>query len=110
MRANRAFHGSRTQWILANGGVVQRVNADDDAFLLSALFAALGIVVSGGLYVNWYRFDDVDWFEWPDVDAVFGDIWYAGAEDVDLFDGSNDWIVSVGHSGVIRIIHLGRAD
>jgi hypothetical protein len=54
------------------------------------------------VYLNWYRFDDIDQIDLAALDQYFSDIWYPGSDDLDVFDDSTDWIVSIAHFGKIR--------
>ncbi len=36
----------------------------------------------------------------------FDDIWYPASDDIDLFDSTLDWILSVSHSGLIDLRRL----
>lgn len=55
------------------------------------------------IYVNWFCFDNIDEIAFDDFSTFFYDIWFPGADDIDLFDESYSWIVSIRHDGVIYI-------
>lgn len=38
------------------------------------------------VYINWYRYDQVDEMAFVDLDKCFADIWYPGPDDIDIFD------------------------
>lgn len=94
------------RWLSDAGHVIEGVNANDETFRLSALFGALGITPSTELYFNWHRFEEIYAFAWPGVGAVFDSLWYPSADDVDILDSTCAWVVCVGHSGVVRVVHL----
>ncbi len=74
----------------------------------------LETVRSGGLkcgetvYVNWYRFDDVDEISANDLSRCFHYIWYPSSDDIEIFDKSGSWVLAVDHGGHVRLIGLGE--
>lgn len=78
-------------------------NAAEDFALLPTL-AALGIAPLPELFLNWARFEEVDAFQTADVARYFDDLWYPVADDLDLFDASLSWVVSIRHDGVVSFI------
>ncbi|WBA43925.1 hypothetical protein [Hymenobacter canadensis] len=82
----------------------QEANAEQDFALLPTL-TALGIVPLPELFVNWARFEEVDAFQTADVARYFDALWYPVADDIDLFDASFNWLVSIRHDGVVSVIH-----
>ena len=83
--------------------LIENVNASRIGFSLLGLLKSKGIESSDVVYVNWYRFDDVDRFKLEDLSEYFDDIWYPGSDDIDIFDGSLSWVISVSHSGEIKM-------
>jgi hypothetical protein len=79
------------------------VNAQQE-FALRSLFPALGIAPQPELFLNWARFEEIDAFQTTDVAQYFNDLWYPGADDIDLFDASLSWIVSIRHDGVVSFL------
>ncbi len=73
-------------------------------FSLKRTLAALGVKPVGPLYVNWYKFDSVDLFNLDDFDKFFYDIWFEAADDVDLFDETLTWILSIRHDGCVSLL------
>jgi hypothetical protein len=88
---------------LAARQTYHQTNAAQD-FALLPMFMALGIAPLPQLFVNWGRFKEVDAFHTADIARYFDDLWYPGADDIDLFDASLDWLVSIRHDGVVSII------
>ena len=41
-----------------------------------------------------------------DTDSYFDDIWYPDADDIDVFDDTVTWILSVAHSGQNKLLKL----
>jgi len=81
--------------------VASRVGED---FGLDALLHACGIDPADVVYVNWYRYDNIDKLKCRDLDTHFFDIWYPDVDDIDVFDESLDWILSVRHDGYIKLL------
>lgn len=82
---------------------VDNFNANDEQnFNLKRMFQYLNRDCLK-VYVNWFRFDDIDEIAFDDFCTFFYDIWFPGVDDIDLFDESYSWIVSIRHDGVIYI-------
>jgi hypothetical protein len=78
-------------------------NAQEE-FALLPLFTALAITPQPELFINWANwatFEELDAFQTTDVAQYFSDLWYPGADDIDLFDASVDWVISIRHDGVV---------
>ena len=88
---------------LASRQTYHQANAEQE-FALLPTFTALGIAPLPELFVNWARFEEVDAFQTADVARYFGDLWYPVADDIDLFDASLSWLVSIRHDGVVSVI------
>ena len=82
------------------------INAGEDRFGLLALLSTLNIQPDEYVYINWYRYDDVDKIKIVDLDKYFDDIWYQGSDDIDIFDKSFSWILSIRHDGVLAILKI----
>lgn len=77
------------------------IQAGESAFSVGGLLSELGIKSREKVYLNWYRFDDIDQIGLADLDQYFSDIWYPGTDDLDIFDDSAGWIVSIAHHGKV---------
>lgn len=73
-------------------------------FDLNALLKACGIDAADVVYINWHRYDKIDRLKRCDLASHFYDIWYPDADDIDLFDDSFSWILSVRHDGYIKLL------
>ncbi|RST50971.1 hypothetical protein [Variovorax sp. DXTD-1] len=80
------------------------VNARDKEFKISKTLVAAGIAPSDHVYVNWYRLDDIDRLSLHDLDERLEDIWYPDSEDLDVFDDSLTWMLSIAHHGGVKLI------
>ena len=65
------------------------------------MFSKLGIKHQSHVFLNWYRFDNIDEIEVDGLNTYFADIWYPSTDDIDLFDNTFKWIVSIRHDGQI---------
>jgi len=57
--------------------------------------------------LNWYRFDKIDELRFVDLCEKFEDIWYPSSDDLDIFDRNMNWLISIEHSGSIRVLRIG---
>lgn len=83
---------------------IEDVNAREN-FSLKTVLNNLCIYPNSKIYVNWYHFDDVNMFNYDDFNIYFYDIWYESSDDIDIFDESIDWILSIRHDGSVSIIN-----
>ena len=70
---------------------------------LPALFETLSIHCLDSVYINWHscRDGDIDELFLSDLSTHFYDIWYPSSDDIDIFDASLRWVVSVRHDGCV---------
>ena len=78
-------------------------NAESDAFDLYATITSLDLRCSVILFVNWYRFDALDVVAASELSRRFSDIWYPSADDIEVFDSSCDWLLSIIHTGDVLL-------
>lgn len=67
-----------------------------------------GVEAGDRVYLNWYRFDDIDEIGVDELSRCFNDIWYPASDDVEVFDGTLSWVLSISHTGrmVLRRLHV----
>lgn len=87
-----------------NGIILSNFHAEKAGFSLSAVLESKNIIPQDKVFINWYRFDDIDQLYFEDLNRFFDNIWYPGPDDIDIFDESFLWMLSVSHCGVISII------
>lgn len=87
----------------ALGVVWTGFNAQDETFRVSKVLASAHIAVREHTYVNWYRYDDIDKIRFDDLDRSLVDLWYPGADDIDIFDDSLGWVLSISHRGSVKL-------
>ena len=85
---------------------LKEFDANDDEFLLSAVLSHLSIQPSENIYINWYRYDQIDKISYDDLNSCFGYIWYPAADDIDIFDSSFSWILTISHEGYIEFLKI----
>ena len=85
---------------------IGQIDIENLDFSLVDLLDKYGIRYSKHVYINWYVFDDVDEMSIQALNDYFYDIWYPGPDDIDIFDESFKWILSVQHDGEIRLLRL----
>ena len=82
---------------------VEGLNAGDENFDLENVTQTAGISVHDKVFVNWYHFDKIDTLAFKDLAVFLGYIWYPSSDDIDIFDSSFSWIVSITHQGEVYI-------
>jgi len=85
---------------------LNEVRADDTSFDLEKVLRSIGVTSSKDVFVNWKHFEIIDMIELRDLSNNFYDIWYPSSDDIDIFDSSLAWILSVNHEGAIRYLFL----
>jgi hypothetical protein len=75
-----------------------------DTFQLTEVLNNLSIEPLENIYINWHRFDNIDIVKIQDVNKYFFDIWFPSSDDIDIFDESLSWIISVRHDGNVSYL------
>lgn len=96
-------HLSLVEEILLYQKHIEDVNANDDFFCLDEVFRNIGIKTNEDVYLNWYQYDEIDRFKLNDLLEFFNVIWYPSSDDLDLFDDSLSWIISIRHDGQVFV-------
>ena len=80
---------------------VSDFNASNEAeFSLFELFKYLDIAPVN-VFINWDKFENIDEISFNDLDEYFYDLWFHSADNIDIFDETYRWLVSIRHDGVI---------
>ena len=90
-----------TKALRARSEPVPGLNAENGPFSLEAAFRAADIQPMPQLRLTWYRYDEIDEMAVSDVAAYFDDLWYPRADDLDIFDRSLGWILSINYYGEV---------
>jgi len=88
------------------GDICYGIISDDEGFNLKNVLSSLGVNYSKNVYINWYRYDDIDKMKIDDLANYFDDIWYLGSDDIDIFDESLTWIISITHFGQVKFLKI----
>lgn len=83
--------------------VISGADADADDFSFKSAVLQAGIEPSKRVLINWYRFDVIDEIALDDLTNYFDDIWYPSSDDIEIFDNSISWMISIGHSGEMTV-------
>lgn len=83
---------------------VVRLESDTTRLDLQKIFQSLKIESLKRVYINWYRFDDIDMMALLDLRLHLEDIWYPASDDIDIFDDTLKWILSITHYGIVRAV------
>ena len=81
-------------------------NAEDDAFHLQETVARVGIIPLKTVYVNWYRYDQIDEMYFEELAQYFDNIWYPSSDDIELFDSTCSWLIAISHNGDVLFTRL----
>ncbi len=90
----------------ATGTAHAEYGAVEDVLPLGQVLASTNLSRPETVYLNWYRFDDIDSLKTVDFESHFPDIWYPSADDLDVFDDSLEWVLTITHNGLMRLIVL----
>ena len=85
--------------LVATGTAHPEYGVVEDVLSLGQVLASTNLSRPESVYLNWHRFDDIDSLKTVDFEAYFPDIWYPSADDLDVFDDSLKWILTITHNG-----------
>lgn len=89
------------------GDISDGIGYDEENFDLKQALLSLGLgSYPEFVYINWYRYDDIDKIKLVDIVNNFEDILYPGVDDIDIFDDSLMWILSVSHGGRVKVLKM----
>lgn len=83
---------------------IEKINAQSEGFDFNELLSSLHTEKIESVYINWYRFDVIDKMKLIDFAKYFDDIWYPESDDVDIFDDSMSWFVSIHSNGAVSYL------
>lgn len=94
--------------LLNSAQPVEGVCAEDDNFSLASVFESLGLTPKNLVYINWDTWETIDRMSSADLVEFFDDIWYPGPDDIDIFDNTAAWMLTVDHHGYLHLIRFGE--
>lgn len=80
---------------------IDTINAKDDNVNIEEVFSNVDIAVLPNIYINWGDFDNIDCLKYNTFCNYFDDIWYPAIDDIEIFDETCDWFLSIKHYGLI---------
>lgn len=83
--------------------IMPNVNLEEHEIPLATIFLALSVEPKNYVYLEWGALQNIDRFDLNDLEKYFYDIWYPGADDIELFDETFKWIIFIRHFGSVSI-------
>lgn len=84
--------------------LIKESNANDPSFNLLNILQAQKIRPQPQVFINWCQYDQIDKIQLEDMVKYFSDIWYPASDDIDIFDYTFDWILSIDHGGILKLV------
>lgn len=84
----------------------ERELAVDSDFDLARELSISDVDISGNILINWYKFDRTDEMNLLDFSQNFEGIWYARADDIEIFDETFSWIGSIFYFSIFSFYRL----
>lgn len=75
----------------------------DEGFDICEVLREFAVHTREVIYLNWSMFDKIDQIDIYDFSNFFSNIWYPGVGDIDLFDETLFWMISIYHDGIIEL-------
>lgn len=88
------------------GEICEELKYDDDNFDLKKVLSSLEINWPEYVFINWYRYDNIDKMMLSGLASHFDDVWYPGVDDIDIFDETFTWVLSVTHYGQVKVLKI----
>ena len=79
-------------------------SVENETINVEDVFFNLGIIVSSNVFINWYKFDNIDSLSFRNLCRYFDDIWYPAIDDIEIFDETCNWILSIRHYGIVSYL------
>lgn len=92
-----------TEGVRCNTDWLEIENAETDGFSIKATLKGVGVTPAGDLFINWHRYDKADVMSLELLNEYFDYLWYPGSDDIEVFDQSLSWILTIRHDGVVGI-------
>jgi hypothetical protein len=77
-----------------------------DFDLAKVLVDLVDINLDDHVFLNWYRFDQLDRMRAAELAELFDDVWSPAADDLDVVDPRCRWVLSVNHHGGVRVLRF----
>lgn len=96
--------------LLKGSRPIERVHAEEEGFDLASVAATLGLGPQEEVYVNWDDSETIHRVRFGDWAENFDYVWYPRPDDIEIFDDSFSWALSVDHGGYLRAWRPGHLD
>lgn len=85
---------------------IKGVNVKVGELNIDDIFKSKNIDPKDEIFIGWNGYKIIDKIGWKDFAGYFEFIWYSGQDDIDLFDRSYKWIMTIDHDGNIKYLLL----
>ena len=79
-------------------------NAESANFNLVECLKSAGLVAEPRVYINWDRLQTIDSIDLKIVAQHLDDFWYPKADDIDIFDDTCSWVLSIDYDGFAWVV------
>lgn len=76
----------------------------DDSFNLDDFLMGFKYSANKKIYLNWGNFESIEEISKFSLNKNFFDIWYPSVDDLDIFDENCNWLLSVTHHGIVKVL------
>lgn len=94
------------KYIAQLGDLIPNLDTEDPGFNLIKLLKSYNITQNKNIFIDWYRFDNIDEMSLDDLSKHFDDIWYPSSDDITIFDSSLNWFLFIYHYGCVSLVIL----
>ncbi len=78
-------------------------NIGTQHFDLRDIFNKFDLNVPEVVYLNWYRFDDMDEVKTEDLVRDLEHVWYPSSDDLEIIEPHLNWVISIEHFGTVLL-------
>ncbi len=102
-RLNLPSNVDLVDYIANSATILEGVDAESTNFNLMDLIQSLRLKSSNEVFINWYHFDDIDQINFKDLSDCFDYVWYPSLDDIDIFDDTLTWFISISHHSTVSV-------
>jgi hypothetical protein len=82
------------------------VSAEEPGFCLERQLQLRGVRPAPLVFINWYRYDEIDEMRLDELSKHLLYIWYPKTDDIEVFDNSLQWMLTIAHTGEVGFVRL----
>jgi hypothetical protein len=82
------------------------VSAEEPGFCLARQIQLRGVRPEPLVFINWYRYDEIDEMRLDELSKHLAYVWYPKADDIEVFDDSLQWMLTIAHTGEVGFARL----